>query len=89
MSKILIIILIQIFKAKELVDNTITITKNAMSSAIVDPDRLVIGTEDGLYCIDLDQLGMYYFIRVDIMLILIINYNFYYTDNRNCQNWRS
>lgn len=42
-------------------DNTITITKNAMASAIVDPDRLVIGTEDGLYCIDLDQLGVYYF----------------------------
>ncbi|XP_025194244.1 serine/threonine-protein kinase Genghis Khan isoform X2 [Melanaphis sacchari] len=45
-----------IFKAKELVDNTISITKNAMASAIIDPDRLVIGTEDGLYCIDLDQL---------------------------------
>lgn len=29
-----------------------------MASAIVDPDRLVIGTEDGLYCIDLDQLGV-------------------------------
>lgn len=28
-----------------------------MASAIIDPDRLVIGTEDGLYCIDLDQLG--------------------------------
>lgn len=31
-----------------------------MASAIIDPDRLVIGTEDGLYCTDLDQLGMYY-----------------------------
>lgn len=30
-----------------------------MASAVIDPDRLVIGTEDGLYCIDLDQLGMY------------------------------
>lgn len=49
----------QIFKAKELVDNTITITKNALASAIIDPDRLVIGTEDGLYCIDLDQLGVF------------------------------
>lgn len=29
-----------------------------MASAIIDPDRLVIGTEDGLYCIDLDQLGI-------------------------------
>lgn len=40
-----------------------------MSSAIVDPDRLVIGTEDGLYCIDLDQLGKYYFIKDYIILI--------------------
>jgi len=40
------------------VDSTFAITKNAMASAIIDPDRLVIGTEDGLYCIDLDQLGM-------------------------------
>ncbi|XP_050527294.1 serine/threonine-protein kinase Genghis Khan [Daktulosphaira vitifoliae] len=44
-----------IFKAKELMDNTLSITKNAISSAVIDADRLVIGTEDGLYCIDLDQ----------------------------------
>lgn len=43
-------------------DSTFTITKNAMASAIIDPDRLVIGTEDGLYCIDLDQLGMCFFL---------------------------
>lgn len=61
---IVIVIFIQIFKAKELLDNTITITKNAMASAVIDPDRLVIGTEDGLYCIDLDQLGMYYFMKL-------------------------
>ncbi|PHT75075.1 hypothetical protein BC332_34904 [Capsicum chinense] len=28
-----------------------------MSGAIVDPDRLVIGTEDGLFCLDLDHSG--------------------------------
>lgn len=44
-------------------DNTITITKNAISSAVIYPDRFVIGTEDGLYCVDLDQLGEYYFIK--------------------------
>lgn len=43
-----------------------------MASAIVDPDRLVIGTEDCLYCIDLDQLGMYYFILMYIVLIFNI-----------------
>jgi len=35
-----------------------------MASAIVDPDRLVIGTEDGLYCIDLDQLGVYCYVQI-------------------------
>jgi len=48
------------------VDNTISITKNAMASAIIDPDRLVIGTEDGLYCIDLDQLGVYCFMNINL-----------------------
>lgn len=37
-----------------------------MASAIIDPDRLVIGTEDGLFCIDLDQLGVYYFMNINI-----------------------
>ena len=28
-----------------------------MSGAVIDPDRLVIGTEEGLYCVDLDRDG--------------------------------
>lgn len=28
-----------------------------MSGAIIDPDRLVIGTEEGLFCLDLDRSG--------------------------------
>lgn len=44
-------------------DNTITITKNAIASAVIYPDRFVVGTEDGLFCVDLDQLGEYYFIK--------------------------
>lgn len=28
-----------------------------MSGAIIDPDRLVIGTEEGLFCLDLDHSG--------------------------------
>lgn len=31
--------------------------KNVMSGAIIDPDRLVIGTEEGLFCLDLDRSG--------------------------------
>ncbi|XP_067007456.2 serine/threonine-protein kinase Genghis Khan isoform X3 [Anabrus simplex] len=44
-----------VFRAKELLDNTLALIKNAMSGAIVDPDRLVIGTEEGLFCLDLDR----------------------------------
>ena len=47
----------QVFKAKEVMDNSITLTKTAMSGAVIDTDRLVIGTEEGLLCIDLDREG--------------------------------
>lgn len=51
---------LQIFRAKELLDNTLALIKNVMSGAIIDPDRLVIGTEEGLFCLDLDRSGMFY-----------------------------
>ncbi|XP_057341565.1 serine/threonine-protein kinase MRCK beta isoform X1 [Microplitis mediator] len=44
-----------VFRAKELLDNTLAVIKNVMSGAIIDPDRLVIGTEEGLFCLDLDR----------------------------------
>ncbi|BES88698.1 serine threonine-protein kinase [Nesidiocoris tenuis] len=44
-----------VFQAKEVLDNTQTFIKNTMSATIVDPDRLVIGTEEGLFCLDLDR----------------------------------
>ncbi|KAF4523601.1 hypothetical protein B566_EDAN014575 [Ephemera danica] len=47
-----------IFRAKDLLDNTLAFIKNAMSGAIIDPDRLVIGTEEGLFCLDLDRSEM-------------------------------
>ena len=57
---ILFLVLVQIFRAKELLDNTLALIKNVMSGAIIDPDRLVIGTEEGLFCLDLDRSGMLY-----------------------------
>lgn len=51
------VLFIQVFRAKELLDNTLALIKNAMSGAIVDPERLVIGTEEGLFCLDLDHSG--------------------------------
>ncbi|XP_046752043.1 serine/threonine-protein kinase MRCK beta isoform X2 [Diprion similis] len=44
-----------IFRVKELLDNTLALIKNVMSGTIIDPDRLVIGTEEGLFCLDLDR----------------------------------
>ncbi|RZF34758.1 hypothetical protein LSTR_LSTR007810 [Laodelphax striatellus] len=44
-----------VFRAKELLNNTLAFIKNATCGAVVDPDRLVIGTEEGLFCLDLDR----------------------------------
>jgi len=46
-----------VMKPKEVMDNSITLTKTAGSGAVIDTDRLVIGTEEGLLCIDLDREG--------------------------------
>ena len=46
-----------VMKPKEVMDNSITLTKTAVSGAVIDTDRLVIGTEEGLLCIDLDREG--------------------------------
>lgn len=47
-----------VFKPKEVMDNSITLTKTAGSGAVIDTDRLAIGTEEGLLCIDLDREGI-------------------------------
>ncbi|XP_044767171.1 serine/threonine-protein kinase Genghis Khan isoform X2 [Coccinella septempunctata] len=44
-----------VFLARELIDNTQTILRNVLSASIIDPDRLVLGTEDGMFCLDLDR----------------------------------
>ncbi|CAH1186148.1 unnamed protein product [Phyllotreta striolata] len=41
--------------ARELIDTSLTLLRNALSAAIIDPDRIVLGTEDGMYCVDLDR----------------------------------
>ncbi|KAL5287961.1 gek family protein [Megaselia abdita] len=44
-----------IFRVREILDSSLTIIRTALSSLIIDPDRILLGTEDGLYCLDLDQ----------------------------------
>ncbi|XP_019870807.1 serine/threonine-protein kinase Genghis Khan isoform X2 [Aethina tumida] len=41
--------------ARELIDNSVNLLRNTLSAAIIDPDRIVLGTEEGMYCIDLDR----------------------------------
>lgn len=64
-----LLFMVQVFQAKEIADNTQTFIKNAMAGAIVDPDRLVIGTEEGLFCLDLDNNG-----KIRSVLFIELNY---------------
>ena len=45
------------FRCREVLDNTVSIIKNshALSACLIDKDRIVVGTEDGLFCVDLDR----------------------------------
>ncbi|XP_050718835.1 serine/threonine-protein kinase Genghis Khan-like isoform X3 [Eriocheir sinensis] len=45
----------QIFNAHEVVDGSVTLIKNAVCGTIIDPDRLLLGAEEGLFCVDLDN----------------------------------
>ncbi len=49
----------QVFRAKEVMDNgAVAVMKSGiLSGAVIDPDRVVIGTEEGLFCVDLDRAG--------------------------------
>ena len=40
-----------------MLDNTVGVIKNstALSACLIDRDRMVLGTEDGLFCVDLDR----------------------------------
>ncbi|XP_055924337.1 serine/threonine-protein kinase MRCK alpha-like isoform X2 [Argiope bruennichi] len=44
-----------VFQAKEILDNTLTLIKSTACAAVIDPERIVLGTEEGLYCVDLDR----------------------------------
>eukprot|EP00096_Caligus_rogercresseyi_P008364 TRINITY_DN2705_c0_g2_i9.p1 TRINITY_DN2705_c0_g2~~TRINITY_DN2705_c0_g2_i9.p1 ORF type:complete len:1395 (-),score=492.88 TRINITY_DN2705_c0_g2_i9:346-4353(-) len=44
-----------VFRCKEVLDKSVSVIKNALSACIIDRDRLVVGTEDGLFCVDLDR----------------------------------
>lgn len=45
--------------ARELIDNSLALLRNPLSAAVIDPDRIVLGTEEGLFCCDLDRSGKF------------------------------
>lgn len=50
------------FSGHEVVDGSVTALKNSVSAAIIDPDRILMGAEEGLFCLDLQSAGSYSFI---------------------------
>lgn len=46
-----------VFRCREVLDNTVSVIKNALSACLIDRDRLVVGTDEGLFCVDLDRDG--------------------------------
>lgn len=46
-----------IYKVNEILDNTLSIIRNALCSVITYPNQILLGTEDGLFYLNLDQYG--------------------------------
>jgi serine/threonine-protein kinase MRCK len=47
-----------IFKIREVLDSSLASVRSALSALIIDPDRILLGTEDGLFCLELDHNEM-------------------------------
>lgn len=63
-----VLISMQIFSAHEVVDGSVTLIKNAVCGTIIDPDRLLLGAEEGLFCVDLDNCGESWAVILELML---------------------
>lgn len=48
-----------IFRVREVLDSSLSVLRGAQSALIIDPDRILLGTEDGLFCLDLDRSGKF------------------------------
>lgn len=44
-----------ILKVRETLDSNLSVVRNALCGLIVDLERILIGTDDGLYCVELDR----------------------------------
>ncbi|CAL4060084.1 unnamed protein product, partial [Meganyctiphanes norvegica] len=45
----------QVFSAHEVIDGSVTVIKNAVCGCVIDPDRLLLGAEEGLFCVDIEH----------------------------------
>lgn len=48
-----------ILRVKEILDNSLSVVRNALCGLILDQDRILLGTEDGLYSVELDRYEIY------------------------------
>lgn len=48
-----------IYKINEILDSSLALMRNAISAFIIFPDQLLLGTDDGLYCINYEQYGKF------------------------------
>lgn len=67
-----------IFKVKEVLDSSLSVIRGAQSSLIIDPERILLGTEDGLFCLDLDRSGLFSLLLLLSFFLYICFLNYFY-----------
>lgn len=73
-----------IFRVREVLDSTLSVLRGGQSALIIDPDRILLGTEDGLFCLDLDRSGTYRCsLAIDNTFFFIIKISIIFYDCRN------
>lgn len=67
-----------IFRVREVLDSSLSVLRGAQSALIIDPDRILLGTEDGLFCLDLDRSGMTGLMTISIFFTFFCPLSFSY-----------
>lgn len=44
-----------IFRVRDVLDSSLSMIRNAHAALIIDPERILLGTDEGLFCIDMDH----------------------------------
>ena len=59
-----------IYKVNEILDNTLSIIRNALCSVITYTNQILLGTEDGLFYINLDQYGKLFSYSLSLFMLI-------------------